>query len=426
MTTGDAKVGGAELLDQGGVCLKAGDSAQAFELLQQAASVGVPEDRLHELVTQFALAGRFTTRQHEVLQWIEKSLTATTDVASRATLLRAQVAVCRQLDLKRVQHLADAALEAAELAQDEEAYACILSHAAFAGYRRGDLQTAQQYAELAATRPFESLAARYDAVRAQMFSASARGDLESALHLAMRGRAMARELGRPADTANESANLAEAYLELGCPEEGFRCGQAAVELASACGHLSVELMGNVLCAIAIAESGQIDDALDRFDKLVVLDQNRILAVDRATVHAYWLLERGAAGDAKRARVIAQAAVASANKAGVGNRLMALHAIIARAWAREGREVEAIAALETGRRNGGRSESAAQLLLALAVAEVLPVKAPKRTVVLNNARTKILRGATHREDPHAFCTKVRLHRRLLELTGGVPEDLPRAD
>jgi tetratricopeptide (TPR) repeat protein len=318
------------------------------------------------------------------------------------------------------------ALAAAETAGDEEAYASVLAHAAFAGYRRGDLHAAHQYAERAATRTFTSTAAHYDAVRAQMFSASARGDIEEALHLAMKGRAMARELGRPADAANESANLAESYLELGYPIEGFRCAEAAVDLASASGHLSVELMGNVLCAIAIAENGRIDEALERFDSLDILDHNLILAVDRASTHSYWLLERGAAGDAKRARDIAETAVAAANTAGVGNRMTALHSIIARAWAREGREAESLKSLEAGRLNAGRSEPAAQLLLALAVAEVLPVSAPKRKVALNNARTKILRSATRREDPHAYCTNVRLHRRLLELSGGVPEDLPQAE
>jgi hypothetical protein len=43
----------------------------------------------------------------------------------------------------------------------------------------------------------------------------------------------------------------------------------------------------------------------------------------------------------------------------------------------------------------------------------------------SARTRILRAAARREDPHAFCTHVRVNRRLLELTGGVPSDLPRA-
>ncbi len=427
MGSGETKKrGGVELLEDGVRALRRGATSDAFELLKRATDEGVPDDQLHTLVTKFALAGRLVARQAEVLAWIEQALETTRDLAPRAALLRARVAVCRQLDLNRVHALIEEALEAAELAGDEEAYASVLAHAAFAGYRRGDMHAAHQYAERAATRTFTSTAAHYDAVRAQMFSASARGDLEEALHLATKGRAMARELGRPADAANESANISEAYLELGYPIEGFRCAEAAVALASACGHLSVELMGNVLCAIAIAESGRIDEALDRFDKLDALDHNRILAVDRATTHAYWLLERGAAGDATRARAIAEQAIGAANEAGVRNRLTTLHSIVARAWAREAREAESLISLEAGRRNAGRSEPAAQLLLALAVAEVLPVSAPKRKVALNNARTKILRSATRREDPHAFCTNVRLHRRLLELSGGVPDDLPQGN
>jgi hypothetical protein len=63
--------------------------------------------------------------------------------------------------------------------------------------------------------------------------------------------------------------------------------------------------------------------------------------------------------------------------------------------------------------------------ALAAAEVLPAAEPARQVVLSTARARILRRATRREDPHAFCVNVRLNRRLLELSGGVPPDLPKS-
>jgi len=47
------------------------------------------------------------------------------------------------------------------------------------------------------------------------------------------------------------------------------------------------------------------------------------------------------------------------------------------------------------------------------------------VMIGAARARILRTASRREDPRAYCTGVRLHRRLLELTGGIPADLPGA-
>lgn len=71
----------------------------------------------------------------------------------------------------------------------------------------------------------------------------------------------------------------------------------------------------------------------------------------------------------------------------------------------------------------RAELASQLLLALAVAEVCPADSYRRRVVLNEARTRILRNAQRRDNPQAFCLEVRLNRRLLELSGGVPADLP---
>jgi hypothetical protein len=65
------------------------------------------------------------------------------------------------------------------------------------------------------------------------------------------------------------------------------------------------------------------------------------------------------------------------------------------------------------------------LLALAAGEVLTPADSQRQVMLSAARARILRTASRREDPRAFCTGVRLHRRLLELTGGIPSDLPGA-
>jgi tetratricopeptide (TPR) repeat protein len=428
MGDGEAKAAsGVELLGQGEEALKRGDSKAAFELLTRATSAGVDAAELNRLASAYASAGRYLSRHSEVLDWIEAELELVTQPELRAKFLRARIAVCRQLDLGRVLDLAPEALSAAEANGDEESYASILSHAAFAGYRRGDNRAARDYAELAATRTFTSTAAHYDAVRAQMFLAVSRGDHEDVLNLATKARAMARELGRIPDAANESGNLAEAYLELGCPAEARACARAAIEMATQCGHISVERFGSVLEAIARAELGEIDEAIDSFaDVCASLDSNRVFAVDAAAVHGYWLLERGAARDATLAREIAEGAIESATRAGVHNRLTALYSTVARAYAREGNERSARVALEQARQSADRAEPRGQRMLALAVAEVLPVSEPKRKVVLTNARARILRNAGYREDPNAFCTHVRLNRRLLELSGGVPDDLPRAE
>ncbi len=420
-------MGAAEtLLAEGEQALVRGDSAAAFSLLEQASQAGIAPGLLHRLATAFASAGRLQNRHADVLHWIEKSIaSADGDARQKVALLRARVAVCRQLDLNRVLDLAEEALQAAEAAGDEQAYASVLSHAAFAGYRRGDSRVCQDYAERAASRTFTSREAHYDAVRAQMFCANSLGDLEAALNFATKARAMARELERPADVANESNNLAEAYLDLGYPDEARACAETAVSVAQQAGHKGVELFGQVMLASATAEAGDIDDAIDQFARIGALEANRIFWVDFATTFSYWLLERGAAGDAAQARTIAEAGVDRANTVGVGNRLTALYSNVARAYAREGSAEQAVDALERARRAADRAEPRGQSLLALAVAEVLPVSDSKRKMALTHARARILRSAERREDPRAYCTRVRLHRRILELSGGVPGDLPQA-
>ncbi len=424
-STGDAATGEG-LLAEGEAALARGDSEAAFDILARAAEAGVGPTVVHRLATAFATAGRYQNRHSDVLTWIDRSIeSAPHDRIIRAGLLRARVAVCRQLDIKRVLELAEEALLAADEAGHEEAFASVLAHAAFAAYRRGDPRAAQEFAERAAARAFNTPAAHYDAVRTQMFAAITLGDLEKELELAVKARALAREQERPADVANESNNLAEAYLELGYPAEALRCAEAAVEVARGAGHVSVMVFGHVLIAAARAEGGDIDRALEEFDHIGPLDDNRIFAVDFALTHAYWLLERNAAGDAQRARQIAEQAIERAEAAGVVNRLTGLYANVARALGREGQGERARDALESARLAAESAEPRAQSLLALAVAEVLPVSVPKRRVALRNARAAIMRASARREDPSAYCTRVRLHRRILELSGGVPDDLPNA-
>ena len=430
-TAGDSSrdMSGIELLEAGEAALARGHSRKAFELLERATRGEVEPGNLHRLATAFARAGRLVDRHADVLAWIEKVIAASVSPSDgdSATLLCAQISACRQLDLSRVLELAETALTAADRAGDEQAYASVLSCAAFAAYRRGDGRLANQYAERAATRTFTSQAAHYDCMRAQMFCATCLGDLEAALNYATKARAMARKMNCPADVANESNNLAESYLDLGCPIEACACAETAIFYAREAGHTGVESFGQVMSAVATAEIGSLDRALEQFDSVAAnIDKNRIFAVDTATIHAYWLLERGAAGDADRALEISERALAGAKRTGVTNRLTALYSNVARACARLGRPEEARTALEAARKASARAEPRAQSLLALSVAEVLPVVEPKRKVALTTARARILRVAAGREDPRAFCNNVRLNRRLLELSGGVPDDLPYAD
>lgn len=420
---GTRPASGLEFLEAGEKALERGESREGYELLRQASELGVPADHLNRLARAFASAARYQSKQAEVLAWIENAMAGDHEPVLLAALHRARIAVCSFLDVHRVESLIEEALAAVQRVDDAEAYASILASASFAAYRRGDARTASKYAECARERDFATPAARYESLRAQMFGAVMLNEQEQALNLLIKARGVARELDNTADVANESNNLAECYLDLGCPEEALKCATTAVELASAAGDRSRETFGRVLAAIATAESGRIDDALSLFEH--IHSEDLILSIDTSKAHSYWLLERGAAGDAEAALGIAIAAVEKAEHAGVGNRLTPLYSNMARAYARQARPEEAALSLEKARQAADRAELGSQLLLALAVAEVLPVSNPKRQVVLNHARSRILRNAQRREDPRSYCTEVRLNRRLLELSGGVPSDLPSA-
>ena len=412
---------GAELLEAGETALRRGNSRQAFDLLARASKVGVAIEDLGRLAAAFATAGRFQGRQEDVRDWLEEVVAGDSDPAHRVALYGARIMMWRHLDITRVEGLMDEALLAAEHAGNDDAYAVILSHGAFAAYRRNDLRAANRYAAKAGARNFETRRAQYAAVRTQLFAAVIPGDLEHAIHLSTKAKAIARELGDIAGIANECNNLAEFYLDLGCPHEAKLNAGEAVRLAQECGHSGLEYFGRSLGANAMAQLGSIDEALEAYAGLRATD--RIFAADIATVYSFWLLERRAAGDARHAREVTQKAISHAENTGIDNRLTPLYGNLARALICEGDDEGARSALENARVAAEHSELPAQLLLALAVAEVMPASNPKRHVVLNQARGRILRTAERREDPAAYCLHVRLNRRLLELSGGIPDDLP---
>ncbi len=414
--TGSATLAAAE------AALARGESEQAFAAAERAAALGVPHAELHRLANAFGLAARFTNRQPVALRWIEGALADASDVVETAKLLAARIAVCRQIDVKRVLTLADEALAAAERASDDDSYATVLGHAAFAAYRTGDARRATMFADAVANRPLSSKLAQYHARRAEMFAATARSEPERSLALSREARDLALDLNMPADAGNESNNLAETLLELGRPKEARDEATVAAELAIRAGHRQVEAFARVLMAVATAETGNVDPALDLLRTVETLAVNPMLAMDGAAAESFWLLERGAAGDVGRARDVALAALDVAERTGARNRLTTLWAQVARSYARLDSADEARAALERARNALDATEPSNEAQLALAFAEVLPVGDPQRRTALTAARNRILRGATKRENPELFCVNVRLHRRLLELSGGVPADL----
>lgn len=430
MEPGDASHAAA-LLDrvaEAEAALDRGEPVAAFELLTTAARDHAPPTTtdpaaLARLTGAYAAAARHVGAHDRVIEWIEQVLPVAAEPRLRATLLRARIWLWSRLDTQRVLELEPEARAAAEEAGDDEGVASVLATAAFAAYRRGDVRRCRALAEHAAALVTTSHAAQYQAVRAQLFAATAAGELEATLAHSMKARALARELGRTSDIANESNNLAETYLELGHPHEARACAETGAQLSRQVGHVANEVTARVFGAIAAAETGDIDAALEAFDGIPALDHYPLVMIDSACAHAYWLLERGAAGDARRARERAAAGLELAQRTGTAHRLTALHASLARACAREADDAAARDELEKARRGADKVEPSAHSLLALAAAEVLAASDSARSVILGAARARILRAAARREDPYAFCTHVRHNRRLLELTGGVPADLP---
>ena len=413
---------GSTCLADAEAALARGESEEALDAIERAVELGVESSELHRLANAYGLVARFLNRQPDALQWIEGCLADATEPAEVACFLAARIAVCRQIDVKRVLVLADEAATAAEDARDEVNYATVIAHAAFAAYRAGDARRATHFAERVVQRDLSSKLAVYHARRAQMFAATARSEPERSLALSREARNLALDLDMRADAGNESNNLAETLLELGRPEEARDEATVGAELAIQAGHRQVEAFARVLMAMATAETGNIDPALDLLRTIESLSVNRILSMDAGAAEAFWLLERGAAGDASRSREVALAALDVARETGVTNRLTMLWGQVARSYARHDNDKDARLALENARKVLDRTEPASEGQLALAFAEVLPVGDPQRRTALSSARSRILRGATRREAPRLFCVNVRLHRRLLELSGGVPTDL----
>jgi hypothetical protein len=419
---GDDKAA-ADLIAAGEVALARGEPGQAFELLAEAADHPATGALLHRLASSFAAAARHISRHADVIAWIDKRIDAVTAEEERVPLLVARLGAYRLLDSARALELCDETIAAALAIGDTEAAARAMSHAAFAAYRRGDPRRARAFADRAGSIETKSRAAQFYVLRSRMFAASAAGELETNLELSMKARALARELAMTADVANESNNLAETYLELGCPAEARACAELGAQLAKEVGHVAVHTMASVYAAIARAEAGEIDQALAGLEAL--RDATGFAHIDAASAYAYWLLERGASGDSHRAREVAEPALETAIAMGADHRLTGLYACLARALARDGQDPAARIELERARKCADRGDPTAQSMHALAAAEVLPASEPARGVVLSTARARILRRATRREDPHAFCVNVRLNRRLLELSGGVPPDLPKS-
>jgi tetratricopeptide (TPR) repeat protein len=411
------------LLSRGEEALAAGDSQRAYQLFSQASVQEIPDELLPRLASAFAQAGRLVGRQWETLAWLQARLSTEVSKKSRTCLLQARLSALRHFDTRAAVSLADEALATASEVGDHQAYARILADAAFAAYRQGDPRAASRFAEIAVGRTWPDERSALFALRAQLFAACAEADLERSLLVSREIGRRALALGDVAMAANEENNIAEVHLETGRPAQALASAASAVALAEKAGHLPVVRYGKALMGMAQAETGSLDEAIVLLRRMSLESTSPIQALDILQATAFWLVERKAPGDAEEARTLCELAVEEATRVGVGSRLTTLYANLARAAALVGDADVARRAIGDARRAGETADRMGEFHLALAQADVLSVGDPARSVALNAARARLLRAAAKRNDPRAFCTGVRLHRRLLELSGGVPSDLP---
>lgn len=405
--------------------LAAGRPEDAHAQLASVRDHTVEDTVLARFLDALSRTNRFLNRHRDTVKWIEERLVKSPSPVARVLFLRARVAALRQVDPQAALELVGEALEAARAAGDVEATANLLANAAFCAYRRGDVRLAAQYADQAALAHFDPPRARIDALRAQMFAATAAGAIERSLELTQTVRELLLRENDLGGAANEHNNSAEEYLRLGQPTEAMAEAVQARDLAARAGFRAVERYAEVLIARAAAESGNLDAGIEGLRASEVYRDNVIFWLDTVSALVFWLVERAGEGDMAAALAVSGRATASAAQAGVRHMLTALHAARARALAATGDGDGARRELGLARQAADAADKDAELQLALTMGVVLPPGDPAREVSLRAARSRLLVGAQKREDPYRFCTGVRVHRRVLELSGGVPKDLPGA-
>lgn len=394
--------------------LQEGQPEAALALLERAGELGIADAQVDGFLSGITRCHRYLARHRDALVWIERMLARAPSDAARAACLRWEIGIYRDYDTAAVLRRAGEALGAAERAGDEEAYAFVLSQAAFAAYRGGDVEQARRYAELASARSFARPTAIVLAMRARMFAATAAGDYERAGELSTELRERYLELADPGSAANECNNLAEAMLSIGRPDEAAAAAAQAEALAAQVDHRPCATFARVLGAAAAAERGELDAALQALEGLPALG-GYMLRIDVGCLAARLLLRRGRPSDVERAREHVAEALPLARQASAGHALTALHALDAMALTRLGDPDGARDALARARAALGSADDAAHCQFAIAAAEVLSPEREERRTILAQARARLLAIADQRHDPRAFLEGVWLHRRLLEVS-----------
>jgi hypothetical protein len=182
----------------------------------------------------------------------------------------------------------------------------------------------------------------------------------------------------------------------------------------------------VLIAVAMAENGHIDQAVALLRREDIGEGSQVLQTDTQAALSFWMVERdgGSGVDAADALRVSDAAITRARAVGLHHFLTTLLCTRARAQFRLGDERAARHSLEEARAAFDAADVLSERHLAIALGEILAPGDTVRRTALGAARARLLRDAGNRDDALAYCTGVRIHRKLLEMTGGVPLDLPR--
>ncbi|HTM18878.1 MAG TPA: AAA family ATPase, partial [Kofleriaceae bacterium] len=395
-----------------------GTPEPAAATLRRVDALPLPEAALPRQARAVQQVNRLLGDHQATLTWVRGRLERRPGAEALAALLEAELSALRQIDVRGVLERCDAALAAADAAGDEEIRASVLAIAAFAAYRMADLAGTERHAAAAAAMTPASGRARFHLLRARLFAAAMRHDVEEMVAISGQVRDQAAALGDLAGAANECNNLAEAQFDLGRPAQARADADRAVELATACGHRALLASARFMLARADAESGDLDGGVDAMVAALHALRSMISYVDLCTITAFFLLERGRDGDHAMAAELASAGLVLAAEVSARHCSSDLHAALARARWRSGDPAAADRELAAMRAAYAPIEDAGQYHGALAVHEIAGADDAAGTIAA--ARARLLAAAARRRDPRAYLTGTRLHRRLLEISGGVPD------
>jgi len=386
-----------------------GSPAEALDCAHRADELGLSPRTERYLIRVLTHANRSLGRYEDTLAWLRARRDRPMDAVTRAAVLEAEIATLRSLDATAVLERADEALAAVESVGDLDARACILSHATFAAYRAGRADLARDLAARADDDLQSTDWARLHVLRARLFAAAAAEDKRGCAELSRQILELALQTSELALASNECNNLAEALLDLGRPEEALVTADRGLELAEMAGFRAVASLARSLRAAALAETDQLDLAIDTLRANEVVQATSV-QVDHAVMIATYLLDRGRPEDLDDVIATAEPAIAVAQKGGIKHAVAGLLAACAIARHRRGDPGGAAGALAGARRHADVADLASEIQTALAILELEGPAAAEAAIV--RARDRLRAVAARSGGGEQLTTGRRLYRRLL--------------